>query len=244
MSRRLIAALVLLAVTATGCIGPPFYGESRSGWATETRESRGCLDDPAGSAQFQWYGHCRYHPYPAVDFPLPADGSTPIRAAESGFVFIASSTIDGADPAGFDCNSGQPTGLEPLHVDDGTDPQPWCRQPDTFVVLDHRAARPGYEPPEFTRYSHLRSIAVEEGRWVRRGDVIGYCCKPGMPSPHVHFDAFAGLRDSTPTGGMNTYAHQSDYGIMEWCEPGSGRWRIGGVDTFGQGTPAVSFGPC
>lgn len=165
-----------------------------------------------------------YHQYPAIDFALPH--GHPILAVEAGFVRIA-------DEETWDDESA------------------WPRRPGRFVVLDHRglADNVGYSPPPCTRYSHLDEFApnVAPGRWVKRGQVIGYAGNTQTAGDvHLHFDAPACdlFTDWGPTGGFNAadFSTQTDYGLMEWCDPRSG-WKLGGSDSFRPGQ-LVYFGPC
>jgi murein DD-endopeptidase MepM/ murein hydrolase activator NlpD len=42
--------------------------------------------------------------------------------------------------------------------------------------------------PLETRYAHLSAVTVEEGAWVRRGQMIGRSGQTGTYVPHLHFE--------------------------------------------------------
>lgn len=240
---RIIVLVVLLALFATACppkavraLDPPFRGRATVGFAERTAPLNTCIAEA-----FAFSGTCLYHSYSAVDWHVAY--GTPVRAMEAGRVFMQGEEIDGEGdpgdppvttttvppsttppastttepPATTTAPPSTTTTLATVELD--AEPVvAYERNPGMFVVLDHRLAHPGYQPPEFTRYSHLSSFSwAAEGMWVKQGQIIGYAGNTQSPSVHVHVDAFYDL-EYGPTGGFNEYDHQAALGRFCWTD--------------------------
>ena len=61
-----------------------------------------------------------------------------------------------------------------------------------FVQINHDY---GY----ITKYGHLQSVRVEEGEYVKRGDVIGYVGKTGRTiGPSLYYEIIMGGKKTNP----------------------------------------------
>lgn len=86
----------------------------------------------------------------------------------------------------------------------GLEPPTYCPLFDRavqgiWVGISHRI--PGVRPERYlSLYTHLSQVLVQEGQWVRGGEVIGLSGNTGCSTgPHLHFEI---LRlTQTPTGG-------------------------------------------
>lgn len=58
----------------------------------------------------------------------------------------------------------------------------WFSTYGLFVGIDHGAELE-------TRYAHMSRLAVAEGQWVNKGDIIGYVGSTGRSTgPHLHYE--------------------------------------------------------
>lgn len=78
---------------------------------------------------------------------------------------------------------GAPTGTPVYATADGiVDRAEWFSSYGLFVGIDHGA---GLE----TRYAHMSRLAVADGEWVNKGDIIGYVGSTGRSTgPHLHYE--------------------------------------------------------
>lgn len=76
-----------------------------------------------------------------------------------------------------------PTGTPIYATADGIiDRAEWFSSYGLFVEIDHGAELE-------TRYAHMSRLAVAEGQWVSKGDLIGYVGSTGRSTgPHLHYE--------------------------------------------------------
>lgn len=76
-----------------------------------------------------------------------------------------------------------PTGTPVYATADGIiDRAEWFSSYGLFVEIDHGAELE-------TRYAHMSRLAVAEGQWVSKGDLIGYVGSTGRSTgPHLHYE--------------------------------------------------------
>lgn len=202
MSKPLALVLLALAVLMVApaqaeasapepTIGSPVFVNTRLG---HTYQSLPLPNAQSCPAMMIYYGHCRYHPYPAVDFMVPQ--GTAVRAVADGVVVLADQEHEG---------DGDPDGCDPSERTETA----YCRRPGMFVVVEHTAEG----LPPLTTYKHLMSTRMTAGTTVTRGQIIGRSGNTQSPDFHLHFDAQSSLAC------LNTYACQVDYGRMTFCNP-------------------------
>ncbi len=76
-----------------------------------------------------------------------------------------------------------PTGTPVYATADGiVDRAEWFSSYGLFIEIDHGAELE-------TRYAHMSRLAVAEGQWVNKGDLIGYVGSTGRSTgPHLHYE--------------------------------------------------------
>lgn len=76
-----------------------------------------------------------------------------------------------------------PTGTPIYATADGiVDRAEWFSSYGLFVGIEHGANLE-------TRYAHMSRLAVAEGQWVKKGDIIGYVGSTGRSTgPHLHYE--------------------------------------------------------
>ena len=96
MRALLLGILLVLALPGAARaepLGPPAYGPATTGCTQETCDGDEYQSCPA---MLEYYGHCRYHPYPAVDWRV--ERGRPVRAVGDGTIVLQGDGRDGTWP--------------------------------------------------------------------------------------------------------------------------------------------------
>jgi hypothetical protein len=196
---RAAGMLATVLCVATSCAEAPTAGTPTPETSTpDWAPFRGTL------RMSRTWGHPGGHPFPAVDFEVPAGESVEVHAAGPGTIFASSGECPDTTPSGrhAGCNGGN----------------------GNFVDIIHPDGRR-------SRYLHLRegSVAVQPGEHVCRGCLIGRTgwsgnvVPPGPAGAHLHYEELVGYLLVSP-GEMLA---QGRAGLVSYPSPGRSWQELG-----------------